>query len=229
MKTRFLYLLSVLLITLSSCQKEVTDPDVQPTTGGTGGTGGTGNTGSGTYLPLTKNTFWKFQDSASGAITIMTVLDKTTTINGKLFTDVLGSNSTQTDTGYMTRQGADYFTYAQVNNGTSSGNFLFHYLNDTAAAGSSWEYIAGQGNGYVAYIKTTIVERNLSRTVAGKTYTDVIHTRMDLSYDLGERVDAGYYDYYTAKNIGIIQVKSRLGMFGSQFAASSDLVDYQIK
>lgn len=223
MKTHFIYLISVLFITLSSCQKEASDPDLQPTTGGTG------NTASGTYLPLTKNTFWKYLDSASGDITTMTVLGLTKTINGKLYTAVLSSNSLQTDTGYMTRQGADYFTYAEVNNGASSGNFLFHYLNDTAAVGSSWEYVAGQGNGFTAYFKTVVVERSLSRTVHGKSYANVIHTRMYLSYDLGERVDAGYYDYYIAKDVGIIQAKGNLGMFGTQFTVSSDLIDYQIK
>ena len=221
MRKHVAYLLSFVVILLWSCQKEVDDPNMQP---------GTGTTSTGNYLPLTKDTYWKFKDSASGAFTTLTVLDKTRSINGRLYTAVLGSNTSQTDTFYMTKQGADYFEYAEAGNGTSSGMFLFHYLNDTAATGQSWEYLAGEGNGFPAYIKTTIMERGVSRTVQSKTYTDVIHTRMEMSYDIsGERMSAATYDYYIANGIGIIQVKSNMDMLGVQMVASSDLVEYQVK
>jgi hypothetical protein len=223
MKTRVVYLLFILLVALSSCQKEVTDPNLESSNGDTGNT-------AITFLPLTKNTYWKYQDSASGDVTTMTVLDQTKTINGRLFTAVLGSNSIQADTVYMAKQDHDYFTYAEVNNGTSSGTLLFHFLNDTAAVGQSWEYLAGQGNGFTAYFKTTVVERSLSRTVHGKTYTNVIHTTMELSYDIGgQRLSAGTYDYFTAQDVGIIQSKANLGMSGFDMTVSSDLIDYQIK
>jgi hypothetical protein len=223
MKKSFFFLLSLLSFLLFSCQKEAGDPDFQPENGGNN------PAGTDTYLPLTKSTFWKYKDSATGMITTMTVLDKTKTINGKSYTAVLGTNN-QTDTFYMTRQGADYFNYAEVSNGASSGTVLFHYLNDTAAVGRNWEYLAGQGNGFPAYFKTTIVERNRTHTVQGKAYSNVIHTRMELSYDMmGERIPAATYDYYIAKNIGIIQVKTIIDMLGASLIASNDLIEYQIK
>jgi hypothetical protein len=219
MKKRSFYLFPFLLLTLYSCQKEVSDPDMQPPTGSTD-----------SYLPLTANTYWKYQDSASGAFTTLKVLNKTKTINGKSFTAVQGTNDSQTDTSYMTRQGADYFNYAEVDNGMSSGTFLFHYLNDTAAVGRNWEYQAGQGNGFPAYFKTTIVERNITRTIRNKNFTGVIHTRMEMSYDiLGARTPAATYDYYIAKGVGIIQVKTIIDMLGFNMTASSDIIEYQVK
>jgi hypothetical protein len=222
MRTQFSYLLPLLCLILFSCQKEPADPDMQPGTG-------TGSTDSITYLPLTKGTYWKYQDSLMGTVTTMTVLDKTKTFSGRTYTAVVGSNS-QTDTFYMTRQGADYFNYAEVNSGTSSGRFLFHYLNDTAAVGRNWEYLAGQGNGFPAYFKTTIIERNIIHTVHAKAYTQVIHTRMEMSYDIfGERTPAAIYDYYIARGIGIIQLKTTIDMLGTEMTSSSDLLEYQVK
>lgn len=181
-------------------------------------------------MPLTKNNVWKFRDSTSGMLTTMTALDKTVVLNGRTFTTVVGKNTIQTDTFQMTRQGADYFNYARVDNGTSSGTFLFHYLNDTASVGKSWEYLAGEGNGIPAYFKTTILRRDFTHSVQGKTYANVIHTRMELSYDImGNRLPAATYEYYCAKDIGIIQVKSKIDMFGIVLVASSDLMEYQVR
>jgi hypothetical protein len=224
MKKYLFYLLPLICIILFSCQKEITDPNPQTETGENG------NPDTGTYLPLTKDTYWKYKDSASGAFTTLQVLDIKKVINGRTYTAVLGTDPMQTDTFYMTQQNRDYYNYAAVDNGTSSGTFLFHYLNDTAAVGRSWEYQAGQGNGVPAFFKTTIVERNLTRTVNNATYYDVIHTRMELSYDMsGQRTPAGSYEYYIAKDVGIIQVKTSIGLFGFEMIASSDLVEYEIK
>jgi hypothetical protein len=225
-KKHFCYLLSFVLITLVSCQKEVDDPDMQPPTASNGGN----NSGSYTYMPLTKNTYWRYKDSITGLVTAMTVLDKKKTINGRTYTAVLGSNNTQNDTAYMTQQNREYFNYAELNNGASNGSFLFHYLNDTAAVGSNWEYLAGEGNGFPAYFKTTIIERDLTHTVLNRTYNDVIHTRMEMSYDIfGVRTPAAIYEYYVAKNVGIIQVRTRISMLGVEMTSSSDLMEYQIK
>lgn len=220
MKKQFRFVVPILLFVLASCQQETSDLE-QP---------GSGGAGSDTYLPLTANTQWKFKDSLTSDQTTLQVLNTTKVFDGRQYTAVLGSNSQQTDTFYMAHQGADYFNYAEVDNGTSSGRFLFHFLNDTAAVGRSWEYVAGQGNGFTAYFKTTILERGISRTVGTHNFNDVIHTRMELSYDImGERMSFGFYDYYVAKGIGIVQVKSRLGGFGAYMSTSSDIIEYQIK
>jgi hypothetical protein len=224
MKKHFCFLFLVALNFFVSCQKEVADPDMQPPTSGTGGQQ------VDTYMPLTKNTYWRYKDSITGTVTVMTVLDKKKAISGRTYTAVLGSNTAQTDTFYMTQQNRDYYNYVWVNNGGHSAVLVMHYLNDTASVGTTWEYLAGQGNGFAAYFKTTIVERDLTHTVLNRTYNDVIHTRMEMSYDImGQRISAGIYEYYVAKNIGIVQVKNRLSMLGVELTTSSDLMEYQIK
>jgi hypothetical protein len=137
-----------------------------------------------------------------------------------------------TDTGWMASPQPNYYLYAKgvSPNTGASYDILFHYLNDTASVGNSWQYTAGQGNGFTAYIQTTIIEHNLTMTVAGKSYNNVIHTRLVWTYDIfGTSLDAMMYDYFTAKGVGIIKVRSEGLTLISGFKACSDLIDYSIK
>jgi hypothetical protein len=228
---RKLSLVALLLLSslfLISCQKE---PDfsgpIQP-----GGTNNGVNTRD-SYHPVTPGSFWKHKDTATGAITTGTVLNITKTINNILHTGYLGSNSLQTDTAWIASPQPNYYLAAKGVSPNTGASFamVFHYLNDTASAGYNWEYIAGNGNGFTAYIKTTIMERNLTMSVSGKTFTNVIHTRLVLSYDvLGSVMEFMIYDYFIAKGVGIIKVRSEAGQnLGFAFKACSDLVEYSIK
>jgi hypothetical protein len=63
-------------------------------------------------------------------------------------------------------------------------------------------------------IRTTLTtkEFNVSKTVNGKTYDNVIHTRVDLEFpDNGLRSPENY-DFYFAKEVGIIEIDK--GIFG---------------
>lgn len=223
---RAIFLIPGLLLSLAffSCQKEVSVDTI------TGNNGNNGSSGISTYQPLSAGSFWTYKDSASGSTHTLTIINKQKTINNRLYTAVLSTASA--DTAYMAVDGADYFTLAQGNspNTGASFDFIFHYLNDTAAVGSSWEETAGQGNGFTAYIKTTIKEKDITHTVAGKTFDNVIHTRLDLKYDIyGSIEDFGGYDYYIAKDVGVIEIISEFGTFGLSFRAKDELVDYAIK
>jgi hypothetical protein len=212
---------------LISCQKEVST-ELGPQTGGTGA--GSGNKTS--YNPTTSGSWWKYKDTASGMISTDTMLKRTNTINGIVYTAMIGQNAMLKDTAWVASPQPNYYMYEKgvSPNTGASYDMLFHYLNDTAAVGSNWQYTAGQGNGFTALIQTTIVERNISLTVAGKSYSNVIHTRLVLTYDVyGSSLDAMAYDYFTAKGIGIIKVRSEGLTLLSGFKACSDLVDYSIK
>ena len=219
-------LVSLLFI---SCQKETSQEDIQP---GSGGSGGSAN--SGTYYPLTEGTWWKYKDSVSGGIIQQQATKVTKTINGIIHTGLIGSlNGVQSpDSAWAAVDGPDYYSTAEGVSPNTGASFdlLFHYLNDTASVGYNWEYEAGHGNGLTAYIKTTIRERNITMTVSGKSYQNVIYTTMDLSYDIfGTIMDFGTYHYYTAKNIGVIKVISEFWGGGITFKSSTDLIDYQIR
>jgi hypothetical protein len=219
-----------------SCQKEIsfTDPS-QTNNGGTGSGGNGGGSGSAngnTFCPLTKDTWWKYKDSLSGMLTDGKVTDRTKTIGGILYTGIVPITAPATDTSWMAAPRPNYYiTQKGVSPAGNPYNVLFHYLNDTASVGYSWRYNAGHGNGFIAYVRTTIVEKNITMTVAGKNYTNVTHTRLDLSYDLlGTIEDFGSYDYYIAKGIGIIKIRTELSMFGIPIMqTSADLLDYSIK
>ncbi|HEX6914374.1 MAG TPA: hypothetical protein VF145_03995, partial [Chitinophagaceae bacterium] len=140
-----------------------------------------------------------------------------------------GSNP---DTGWAASPVPNYYMAAKGNSPNSGAPYdiLFHFLNDTASVGYNWQYVAGQGNGFTAHIKTTIIEKGITMTVAGKSYSNVIHTRLELIYDVfGTMTPSGSYDYFIAKGVGIIKIRSDIGMFGMTFQACSDLVDYSIK
>lgn len=221
---------SLLLATsfgLISCQKEIgfDDPITNP---------GTGNTLT-TYQPITAGSYWKYRDTATNAIQTMTATNAFKTFDGRSYniqlrTPALGNSS---DTAYYSNSAPNYYVYVQ-GQGQATGapvQMLFHYLNDTAAVGSSWNYVAGQGNGFTASITTTILERNISVVVDTTTYTNVIHTKLNLSYNMmGMNMDMGEYHYYAAKNIGIVKLGSILSVNGIPFMAQTqELVEYHIQ
>lgn len=235
-------LLLVLFISIvfASCQKEV-DGTLPPdgtnnggNTGGNnnGGNGGTPTTSNGSYYPLTKDSWWKYKDSLTGNISNGKAVAKTKTVSGITFTAIVPVSTPSTDTAWFAAPSPNYYLYGSgISPQGASFAILFHYLNDTAAVGHSWKYNAGNGNGFTAYITTTIVEKLSSMTVQGKTYKDVIHTRLDLSYDVfGSELDMGAYDYFTAKGVGIIKIRSGLSFMGQTLIeTSTDLIDYSIK
>jgi hypothetical protein len=215
---------------LTSCQKEVDfnlPPSVTPTPG-TGGNGG-GTTGSGAYFPLTTGSFWKYRDSASGVISTNTVVAATRAINNILYKGIKATGVP--DTGWAAAPQPNYYLSQKgiSPNTGASYDLTFHYLNDTAAVGATWQSVAGQGNGFAATVNTTVIERGITMTVSGRSYSNVIHTRVGLSYDLlGNVMQFGTYEYFIARGVGIIKIQSDLGGFGASFKACSDLVDHKI-
>jgi len=220
-------ILLIATLAFAGCQKEIEDPS--SSTNNNGNNNGNNNTQD-SYHPLSVGSWWKWKDSASGSVTTNTVLSITKTINNITFNGMLGSANGRLDTGWAASPKPNYY-YAAKGASPAGATFdlLFHYLNDTAAVGYTWEYNAGQGNGFTAKMKTTIIAKNLSLSVEGKNYTNVIQTRMLMSYDIfGTPMEFGSYDYFVAKGVGIIRIRSKLGAFGTSFEACSNLIDHKI-
>ena len=214
-----------------SCQKE---PEILQGNNGGAGTGRTGGSGSAgvSYYPLTKDSWWKYKDSLTSTTSDGKVLNRTKTIHGMVYTAIVSATGTAQDTSWFAAPRPNYLmTQKGVSPQGAMYDVLFHYLNDTASVGYSWRYNAGSGNGFTAYIKTTIMGKGISMTVAGKSYTNVIHTKLELSYDvIGSLVDCGHYDYFTAQGIGIIKIRSNLSMLGVPLVkTAADLIDYSVK
>jgi hypothetical protein len=218
---------------LISCQKEV-DFTLPPTTGGgtgsgSGGTpGGTVNT-SGAYYPLTTGSFWKYKDSATGVVQTNAVIAATRVINSIIYKGLYTPSTN--DTGWMASAQPNYYMAVKGNSPNTGAPYdlVIYYLNDTAAVGWSAESSAGQGNGFAATTKTTIMERGITKVVNGKSYNNVIRTNVTLSYDLmGNAIQMASYQFYVAKGVGIIRAETDIGAFGVSFRSCSELVDYKI-
>jgi hypothetical protein len=223
----FPLLFALLTVSLFSCQREI-DFDT-PTSGG-GGTNPGGPALDG-YQPLTTGSWWKYKDSTTGSFSTLTMLSSTRTMNGILYTDVKAESGSQVDSAHEASPRPNYYFNVKgfSPNTGAPYDLTFHYLNDTASVGSSWDYTGGQGNGFTALMHTTVIEKNISVTIEGKTYTNVIHTQTELSYDLlGTVMDFATYDYYFAKGIGTIRIRAELDAFGTTLSTCSNLLDYHL-
>jgi hypothetical protein len=239
MKRILLYCL-VIASLATSCSKEISvetngnGPGGGP---GTGGGGGGSSSGNDTYQPVSKNSTWKYVlTGVFPGETTITSTGNTRVVNG-LSCFVFTSTSTIANAageGLFAIKDHNYYT---VQKGTSPNtgaafdvNLL--YLNDTASVGYKWSYEAGHGNGFTAIIDGAIITKGTTMTVEGKVYNDVIRTEMVLKYDipmLGVLTFATY-DYYVAKNIGIIKVDSKGDpVWGGGLLSEMNLVSHSIK
>jgi hypothetical protein len=211
---RFLVALFAILVFISGCQKEITGDFAPKSTD--------------TYQPVTLNSFWKYKDSATAVISTTTSLNTIKVIDNKTYYVFRSETAGQpAQESYIRIFNGEYAAFGSLNN---FGTIELVYLYDNKAPGFTWSYIAGIVNGFPSKIAGKIIATGISKTVNGKTYTNVIHTQFNLEYDLG----LGYqqfaiYDYYVAKNIGIIRAETDINASGSIYKTVSELLDYSIK
>ena len=228
---------------LTACKldkPDFTDPNAFKTANSTSGSGtnsGSGSvTGTGsqsnTYMPQTKGTFWKY--ASTGLLsdtTTNTMTGGTTTFNNKVYYNetTVSQHYKTTSSNYLYSGNHIYSMKGTSFTGTVVAEFL--YLNDTTSIGHSWTTsITDDGtlNGVPAQLTGTMMEKGISKTLYNKTFTNVIHTQLNLQYDMG--LGAGFesyalYDFYIAKGIGIIEIDSNVIGLTSTLV----LYDYSIK
>ena len=74
------------------------------------------------------------------------------------------------------------------------------------------------------------MEKGISVTVQGQTYTNVIHTQLELSYNIfGIITPFAIYDYYLSKGVGIVRVRADISAFGTSMQTCSDLAEYHLE
>jgi len=240
-KYTILFLGLLILGALNSCQK-IPGHQIQPgsgsgSSGGTGSTGGSGGTGgstTGTYSPVTAGTTWVYKEViGTSADTLNYIIPGTTTIiDSKLYSAVnVTSAKTGNSTGYFANINHVY-TLAQAIP-TTTDILEMQYLIDNAAVGTTWTTPAsptGTINGVPGRISGKIAEVGISKTVTGMVFNNVIHSTILLQYDYGTgyQTDATY-EYYVAKNVGIIEIDSSVSGFGASVTGSTTLLSYKIK
>lgn len=208
------------------CQRELHFPPTDPQQVITPRQSDTVFTNLTTYLPLTKNTFWKYKDSTTGKLITLTVTGVQKTIRNKSYETIAGS--LYTNPAYYSVAGNDYYVYYEL--AGIEKEFLF--LNDIKVAGDSWMVDMGLINGQVATGIGRIIQREKTIHVEGRTYQHVIHSTFTIYYQLsGNTLSYGGYDYYTARGVGIVKMESHFGIDGVQtlFTDLKTLVDFSIR
>ncbi len=179
-----------------------------------GGTGGTNNTCTSSYLPYRVGTKVESKD-ASGNTTSFTVI-KDTTINGILYHETQASNNPTTVRSFI---GLD--KSGNVWAKTSGGNALgggaisvateYIMLNPSKAVGDTWSYktsigMSGVTMDYLFNMK--ILERNVSATVDGKTYSNGIRLSLENKISmLGITTSSSTLEYVFLCGLGIYTSK----------------------
>ncbi|NCD70330.1 hypothetical protein [Mucilaginibacter agri] len=212
-----LTILCLLATLITACKKDTSAPDDETTST------------SNSYQPLTLNSNWKYAvDFPTKDTTVMTITSGTKTFNGKVYQSIQSKGKSGTSTGYYFNK--DHF-FNMRNSAAGTGDVIdFTYLNDTAKVNYTWTAkITDDGtlDGIPARMTGKIVEKGISKTISGKTYSKVIHTTVNLQYALsGSSYDTyATYDFYVAQGIGIIEIDS--STYG--ITSTVKLIGYDIK
>ncbi|MGV3510030.1 MAG: hypothetical protein ACO1N7_12135 [Sphingobacteriaceae bacterium] len=216
----------VLLFTISSCRKDNSTFVNQTSSGGQQ---------SSSYYPVTKGSERTYI-ATTGNTSIKskeTITGVTAEFNGKTYYEVVVKVE-----GYADENKGYYYegnnTYSLRSTSLVHGITIdMEYMNDKEAIGYSWTKTItpnGKINDIPARIIGTIKEKNISKTVQGKVYNDVIHTTVELQYDYFSGFEkAATYEFYNAKGIGTILVESTIDTFGFVLTSKTELLSYQIK
>ncbi|MBF9252551.1 hypothetical protein I2I11_04530 [Pontibacter sp. 172403-2] len=202
-KIKFLLIWCLAVGTLMSCGKE-DDPEAAPGA-------------ELDYLPTTTGSTWTY-----GGISpyTLTVTGTTSVINGKTYHEMESKQGTSVNKSYVLKEKGVYTAVGMV---PAVGSLEIAILKEETPVGEPWEQTTSI-NGIDTKMTLTIVEKNVSKTVEGKTYNNVINVKMETSYIfMGEDLGVGLTThYYFSKGIGLI-----LSDFGAN--GQVPLLTYNIK
>ena len=216
----FLFLIAVAAFFASGCISSKNDP--KP---------GDGTSTSDSYFPVTAGSTWTYKEEIAGATssTVIKMTGNTKTFNGKSYYEASSSSTVKgNQLGYFYSANHD-FAILQTIPGYGI-DVEIHLGNDSKAAGYTWTTsptVSGYVNGFPAKMINTIKEKGISWVVNCKTFTNVMHTQVDLQYDLGSGfMSYSVYDFYLAKGVGMIE--SDTGISGSIYDKET-ILSYNVK
>jgi hypothetical protein len=217
MKRNLLVILAVLTLFYVSCKKDSAN---------------TTPSSADSYFPVTPGSTWRYYDLVQGSNTdtiTIKMTGGTSSFNNKTYYNA-ATMSTNSGAGTEYFYAANHSYAVRALNAYAGTTIELKLYNDTATVGNSLLSIPTD-NGLVDIIPArtinTVIAKNLTRTINGKTFTDVIHTEVDFQYDYSGGYQTGFlYDFYLAKGIGMIE--SQLTILGGTYEEEV-ILDYSIK
>lgn len=191
-----------------------------------------GKSASDSYQPTTKGSTWKYSVQLVGVDPVeqtITMTGGSTLINGKTYYEATSVSKTLgSSTGYFYSDGSVYSTRASS---IAAGVTLdMQYLDLSKSVGAYWTSKvndSGYVNGIPGQFRGTIAEKGITKTIGGKSFTDVIHTTIDLQYDYGSGFETFMtYEYYLAKGVGLIELDTTAFGFDS---TKETILTYDVK
>jgi hypothetical protein len=232
MKHLTFFALTALIALSSSCTlKEVIGPDgdikitnvsgsASGSTGGGNNTGGNGSTtgtsNSDSYQPVTKGSTWNYVVSQYGLSLnfVYAMTGNTTVQNGLTLNEFNFTVTTQpTEQGYYIKNDHLYIIRQKHDINFKDVVVNVPYLKDDAAVGDTWkgDNFDPGATDYTGQYTCKMLETNITKTINGKTFSNVFRTHTDLTLTYtgsgtGSNQLIESYDYYIAKGVGIIEL-----------------------
>lgn len=173
------------------------------------------------YLTTSAGSTWNYhQTDASGMTPIntdytVTSTSRDTSINGKSYHIFSGSDGS---TQYFNITGHDYYQFDSLPATLGTSVFERLYLKDNVAAATTWSQDTNVALSGVPFpipiiITYNIVEKGITRTVNGTTYTGVIHVGASIHSSLipSASLTSDINSYY-AKKYGLIEGSTVIGL-----------------
>lgn len=179
------------------------------------------------YSPQTANSTWTYKNNPGSNFTI-TATNRDTVAQGKTYRVFLNSAGANI---YMGQSGGDYYRFGVIEQlGLSGVEEL--YLKDGEAVNAFWtstQNVIVPNFGTVPItLKYTIKGRSETRVVGTKTFTNVIHVRLDLSVPVPIALGGG--DFYYAEGVGLIENAINVSVPGQPAINQTQVItDYSIK
>jgi hypothetical protein len=228
-KKILLPVIALALISTIGCKKEVSSDRITATDNEQSNA----EAATSTYLPLTAGTYWVYNNQSGDKVkqSKLTVLNLKKTINFKAYTAVKTVQENNTDTSYYNQTLHNYYLFAGNDaTGDKAVGIEILFLKDDVSVGTSWKIDAGTVQGNVLTCRGKILQKNISITVNGKTYNNVIHSYVEINKRvLLLNITLLKQDYYVAPNIGIIKTVSKQAINPSSKPITTSLTNYNIK
>jgi len=202
------------------------------------------------YQPITPGSYWKYKvqsgNSPSESLT-ETVTPDTANFQGKIYHKTTGRlNSTDSlRIFYYAKSGSKYYVRSSLAAKSAYDlNVEILYLDESKPAGSKWIFLNDSSKMFKTIGTCAILAKGISKTINGKLFKDIIHSRAtlsigmkmgkelgispDLDLNLSNLVQTFIIDFYVAKGIGIVE-SDMSSAAAPQTVVKQTILGYDIK